>query len=439
MPEAAWPTCSASPVVTDLSPPRFLKRHVAAAVAGNALEFYDFTIYAAFAVEIGHTFFPNKDPFVSLIASLATFGAGFALRPLGAVLIGRYADKAGRKPAMLFSLTLMGIAILGLALTPSFKAIGPAAPVLALLWRLMQGFALGGEVGPTTAYLVESAPPAKRALYGSWQTGSQNLAFIAGGLIGMILVQIAGPAGQEAWGWRVAVGLGAAVLPFGVWLRRSLPETLHEPEAPSAIHPERADLISHWRVIALGIALIAASTVQNYVSTFMTTYAKTTLHMAAGVSLAATLVLGLSGLGCALTGGLLADRFGRKSMLIWPRLVFLAAVIPAFMLMVRFHNAWSLLGATATLSGLSSLSSAAFLVGITESLRKEIRGAVMGTVYAVSVAIFGGSTQPIIATLIHATGNPLMPAYYVLAFTVVGLIASLLMKETAHRHIVAKG
>ena len=411
--------------------PAILKRHVAAAVAGNALEFYDFTIYAAFAVEIGHTFFPGT-PFVSLISSLITFGAGFALRPLGAIMIGRYADKVGRKPAMLFSLTLMGVAILGLALTPSYAMIGPAAPIIVLVWRLMQGFALGGEVGPTTAYLVEASPPAKRGLYGAWQTGSQNIAFIAGGLIGMTMVQIGGPAGQEAWGWRVAVGLGAVVLPFGLWLRSSLPETLHHDETPLAFHPARADLLSHWRIIVLGSGLIAASTVQSYVATYMTTYAKTTLHMGPSVALAATLVLGLVGVVGSIIGGVLADRFGRKPMLIWPRLAYMAAAVPAFVLMVKFHNAWALLGAQAALSGLAALSGGALIVGLTESLRKEIRGLVMGTVYAASVALFGGTTQPIIAALIQWTGNPLMPAFYVVGFAVIGLIASVLMKETAH-------
>ena len=411
--------------------PAILKRHVAAAVAGNALEFYDFTIYAAFAVEIGHTFFPGT-PFVSLISSLITFGAGFALRPLGAIMIGRYADKVGRKPAMLFSLSLMGVSVLGLALTPSYAMIGPAAPIIVLAWRLMQGFALGGEVGPTTAYLVEASPPSRRGLYGSWQTASQNIAFIAGGLIGMTLVQIAGPAGQEAWGWRVAVGLGAVILPFGLWLRSSLPETLHHAETPLAFHPARADLRSHWRIIVLGSGLIAASTVQSYVSTYMTTYAKTTLQMGPSVALAATLVLGLVGVVGAITGGVLADRFGRKPMLIWPRLAYMAAVVPAFIMMVKFHNAWALLGAQAILSGLAALTGGALIVGLTESLRKEIRGLVMGTVYATSVAVFGGTTQPIIAALIHWTDNPLMPAYYVMGFAVVGLVASILMKETAH-------
>ena len=193
-------------------------RHVAAAVVGNALEFYDFTIYAFFAVQIGNAFFPNHTAFVKLMLSLATFGAGFVLRPIGAILIGRFADRRGRRPAMLFSFGLMGFSILGVALTPSYAMIGPVAPLRVLLCRLCQGFALGGEVGPTTAYLVEASPPSRRGFFGAWQGGSQNLANIAGGLVGVTLAGVAGAASLELWGWRAAFLLGAAVLPFGLLL-----------------------------------------------------------------------------------------------------------------------------------------------------------------------------------------------------------------------------
>ncbi|MEO8812588.1 MAG: MFS transporter, partial [Caulobacteraceae bacterium] len=220
--------------------PPITRRQVTAAVIGNGLEFYDFTTYAFFAVQIGHNFFPGRTPFISLMLSLGTFGAGFFLRPIGAILIGRYADKHGRRPAMLFSFALMGAAILGLALTPSYAAIGPLAPVLVVIWRLCQGFALGGEVGPTTAFLVEAAPPEKRGFYGAWQSVSQNLASVVGGLVGVSLAGVAGAAALETWGWRVAFLLGALVLPFGLILRRNLPETLHRGEAHAPNLPSGA-------------------------------------------------------------------------------------------------------------------------------------------------------------------------------------------------------
>ena len=210
---------------------------------GNALEFYDFTTYAFFAREIGAAFFPVHSQFMRLILALATFGAGFILRPIGSVLIGRYGDRHGRKPAMLFSFALMGGAILALALTPSYARIGVVAPILVLVWRLAQGFALGGEVGPTTAFLVEASPAARRGLYSAWQGASQNLATIAGGLVGVALAAMAGAAGLQAWGWRAAFLLGALVLPFGLWLRRQPardPAPRRDRHRPSAGPPEPA-------------------------------------------------------------------------------------------------------------------------------------------------------------------------------------------------------
>ena len=418
--------------------PPITRRQVAAAVAGNALEFYDFTVYATFASQIGRNFFPSHIPFVSLILTLATFGVGFLLRPIGALVIGRWADRHGRRPAMMFSFALMGVSILGLALTPSYATIGVAAPILVLFWRLCQGFALGGEVGPTTAFLVEAAPPARRGLYGAWQSGSQNLANIVGGLVGVTLAATAGAESLNLWGWRVAFLLGTVVLPFGLILRRNLPETLHRPEAASHVHPDKATLAASAPVLMRGMALIAASTVSTYVFAYITTYAFKTLHMSAGVSLAATVVSGVCGLTAGLIGGVLSDRFGRRPLLIWPRLVFLAATWPAFFLLVRNHDTITLLGATAVITFTSALSTAAVFVSISESLRKEVRVLGMGTVYATAVAVFGGSTQPIIATLIEVTKDPLSPAWYMMAFTVIGLIASVLTRETAVRRVAAR-
>src|SRR5579875_3122159 len=198
---------------------------VFACVLGNALEFYDFTTYTFFAVEIGRSFFPSHDPVISLLTSVATFGVGFATRPLGGLVIGAFADHAGRKPAMMLTIALMAIGMLLLALTPPFATIGYAAPAIVVGARLLQGFALGGEVGPATSYLVEVAPPDRRGRLASWQIASQGTALLAAGVIGFTVAHLLSPQAMTLWGWRIAFLLGLTIVPGGLYIRRRLPET----------------------------------------------------------------------------------------------------------------------------------------------------------------------------------------------------------------------
>jgi MFS family permease len=208
--------------------PGLSKKVVVAAVLGNALEFYDFAAYAFFAVYIGQAFFPASTPFASLLLSLGAFGVGFVFRPLGGVLIGAFADSAGRRPAMLLTIVLITTGTVGLALTPSYSSIGLAAPVIVVLCRLVQGLAIGGEVGPASAFLIEIAPNDRRGLYGSWQLASQGLAALAAGTIGLVLSLLLDKADLAAWGWRVPFLLSLMLVPVGLYLRRMMPETLEK-------------------------------------------------------------------------------------------------------------------------------------------------------------------------------------------------------------------
>ncbi len=427
-------------------PPVIRRRHVTAAVIGNALEFYDFTTYAFFAVQIGQAFFPTgaggfmSSEFGSLMASLGTFGAGFILRPVGGIVIGGYADRVGRRPAMMLSFTLMGAAILALALIPSYRAIGIAAPILAVLARMLQGFALGGEVGPTTAYLVEAAPLKSRGLYASWQSASQSIAAMVGGGVGVVLAMTLSVANVDEYGWRIAFLLGALTLPYGLYIRRSLPESLHAPDHLPHYDSQSAGfwgiVRDHFRAIVIGLMILMGGTVATYVLNYMTTFARTNLHMGASQSFSATLVNGFFGLAASLLGGWLADLFGRRKLMIIPRFVFLFSVYPIFLLIVYQHSTSALLFGTAALSILLNISSGAFYVGFTESLPKKVRGGIFATVYATSVAVFGGTTQPLIAWLIHVTGNPMAPSWYLLFATVLSVIAMMMMVESSPRHMV---
>lgn len=414
--------------------PKIPRRHVAAAVIGNALEFYDFVTYAFFAVQLGHTFFPSHDAYASLMLSLGTFGAGFAMRPLGGVVLGRYADKVGRRPAMLLSFGLMGGAILAVALIPSYAAIGVAAPVLVVLARMVQGFALGGEVGSSTAYLVEAAPVYERGFYAAWQGGSQYMASLLGGIVGVVLTQTLDPVSFASYGWRIAFGIGALALPFGLYMRNKMPETLHLSDA--AHMPEQkgrtAELLrGSMRPVVLGLIVLASATIFTYVTNYMTTFAETVLHMSDTVALSATLVLGLCGIFGMQFGGWLSDRVGRWPVMVIPRAIYIVTCYPIYLWMVETRSVTALLFGTAFLQLLGTISFAPFYAALTESLPKPIRGVVFGTIYAISIAIFGGTTQVVITWLMHITGSPLAPAVYSLASGVIGTIAMAMMRETA--------
>jgi len=254
-----------------------LKRMVAIGL-GNALEFYDFMISSFFAVQIGHAFFPVEFGGRSLLYTLATFGVGFFMRPLGGIVIGRYGDRRGRKPAMMWSFGLMGLSILGMALTPSYARIGVAAPILLLCARLLQGFAVGGEVGPITAYAAEAAPRGHRARYVSILQTGQGFAVLCAGLIGFSLAKILSPESLDDYGWRVALLLGVLVVPIGLLIRSRLPETLENAVAQAT---GESDGPSPWRVFFVGLMVVGAGTIAGYGLTYLATYAQDTLKLGA--------------------------------------------------------------------------------------------------------------------------------------------------------------
>ena len=411
-----------------------VKRAAFAATIGNMLEFYDFITYSFFAIQIGHTFFPSHNEYSSLMLSLATFGAGFVTRPLGGIVLGIYSDRIGRRPAMLLSFALMGAAILTISLTPSYNAIGVAAPIIVIVARMAQGFALGGEVGPTTAYLIEIAPPERRGLAVAWQPTSQEIAATAGALVGVILSKSMSPEALDAYGWRIAFLIGSVCLPFGLWMRRSLPETILQSESSAGVVERTSHLAlarRHLRVIGLALVILASGTIATYVTQYMTTYARNTLHVAAPLAFAVSLVSNGLGIAGALLGGWLADFMGRKPIMVWPQLITLVLTYPAFLWIVRDPGAWSLLFGFGILSFIGSLPFTAFYAAFTEALPQNIRGGVFATVYAVAIASFGGTAQIVVTWLLHVSGNPLAPAWYLLFAATIGLIAMSLMPETA--------
>jgi MFS family permease len=401
------------------------KGQLAAVVAGNALEFYDFLVFSFFAIQIGQVFFPGGSETASLLKTLAVFGVGFLTRPLGGMVIGPLSDRIGRKPTMLFTFGLMGVSIAGLALTPSYASIGVAAPALVLFFRLAQGFALGGEVGPTTAFLMEAAPRQRRGLYISLQNATQYFSVLCVGLISALLASVMTPAIFGSWGWRAAMLLGVAVVPFAWMLRRRLPETLHA--APQAGPAARGRLA----VAGFSILMIAGLTISTYLMNYLATYAQHMLGVSAQLAAFCTVMGGGSAMTGALIGGHLSDRFGRKPVMLGGAASLLLLGVPCYLVMLTLNSPAVLLTVAALMAFLVGVFPPAIIASICESFPAAQRAGSMGITYALAVAIFGGSAQYIVTWLIDVTGSPLAPAWYMTGAMVLSIIGMLAMRETA--------
>ena len=408
--------------------PAEARRAVAAASVGNGLEFYDFVTFAFFAIQIGHTFFPGGSAYLSLMGALATFGAGFITRPIGAWVLGGYADRVGRKPAMLFSMTLMGVSIAVLALTPGYATIGIAAPIIAIGARLAQGFALGGEVGSATAYMMEAATEDRRGFMVSWQGATQQVASSAGALVGLLLAMFLSAEQLDSFGWRIALLIGVVIVPFGLMIRRSLPETL--PEA-GPVAPITPPFRSYAKCVILGFMIIAQGTITSYIFNYMATYGQATLRLSTSISMAAEFANNFAGLVGVLIGGVLSDRHGRRPIMIGPQIMFALAIIPCFLWLTGAGTGMAFLVSNIILSFLANFYYGAVYAAIAENLPARVRSRVFALVYSIPVAVFGGTTQLVVTWLLRVTGNPMSIAWYMFAIAIVGLSAMLLMPESA--------
>jgi MHS family citrate/tricarballylate:H+ symporter-like MFS transporter len=406
--------------------PVLTKSQIAAVAAGNALEFYDFLTYTFFAVQIGEALFPGTGE-AKLLLSLATFGVGFVTRPLGGIIIGRFADRRGRKPAMILSFSLMGLSIVGLALTPSYALIGLAAPVIAVLFRMIQGFALGGEVGPNTAFLVEAAPPNRRGFYVSLQFATQNFSILVAGSVGLLLSSLLSAASLQAWGWRAAFLIGALIVPFTIAIRRTLGETLVTAAASEPRIPRSRVVF----IAVAGLLLLAGATIGTYTVDYITTFAQKSLGMPANVAFISTVLLGLTMTAFNLVSGWLSDRHGRKPVALVGWLLLILLTIPGFLAMVHFHNASALFAITVLLGLLMGILTPPSATLFTEALPARVRAGALGTVYAFSIAIFGGSAQFVEQLLIDRTQSPIAPAYYMTFALAVGVVGVFMLRETA--------
>lgn len=406
---------------------RFDKFSFFATVIGNALEFFDFGVYAYFAVMIGKTFFPASSEIGQLLFSFMAFAVGSITRPVGAVLIGAYGDRAGRRGALTLTILTMAAGTLILAITPSYAAIGVAAPILVVIARLLQGFSAGGEVGVATSYLVEVAPPGKRGLYGSLQSGTQQVAGFVAALLGYGLSLVLSETALVQWGWRIPFLIGLSIAPVGLYIRKRLPETMDAHGGDRSTAHVMRDLAKreYVRPIVLGMLGIVGGTTSTYVlGQYMPSYTVTVLHMPTTTGMLVSVSTGFFTAIASLLGGMLSDRIGRRWVMTVPRAVLLVAVVPVFLLIVSSHTRAALIVGITALYCASAVSSAALVVALPEAFPRRIRSLGTGFVYSFAVAIFGGTTPAFVTWLVKVTGNPMAPAWYLVVTNMGALLAT---------------
>ena len=398
--------------------------------SGNFLEMYDFMVFGYYATAIGNAFFPNGNPFLSLMLSLMTFGAGFLMRPLGAIVLGAYTDHKGRRAGLILTLSLMSVGIFSIACTPGYATIGLLAPLLVLIGRLLQGFSAGMELGGVSVYLSEIATPGHKGFYVSWQSGSQQIAVMFAALVGVVLSLILPSEKMTAWGWRVPLLLGCGIIPFLFRLRRSLQETdefvarKHRPSTSEILR----SLMANWRLVVIGIMMVTMTTVSFYMITAYTpTFGSSVLRLASVESLIVTLCVGASNLFWLPVMGALSDRIGRRPLLFVCTVLMLLTAYPAMLWLVREPSFSRLLAVQLWLSFIYGSYNGAMVVFLTEIMPVDVRTTGFALAYSLATAIFGGFTPAISTYLIHVTGNRAIPGLWLSFAAACGFLATLLV------------
>ncbi|MDN7353277.1 MFS transporter [Acetobacter senegalensis] len=417
------------------SPMTMRERMKAAAqvASGNMLEMYDFMVFGYYAAAIGRAFFPSTDPYAELMMSFATFGAGFLMRPLGALLLGAYVDRIGRRKGLILTLTLMSIGTLTLTLTPGYAAIGILAPLLVLCGRLLQGFSAGVELGSTSVYLAEIAQPHNRGFIVAFQSASQQIAVMAAAAIGVALASVISPPDMAAWGWRIPLLIGCLIVPVLFFLRRNLQET----EAFATTHkpPHFSEIVQtiarEWRIVSIGLLMVLMTTTSFYVITAYTpSFGSAVLHLSTTDSLVVTLCVGLTNFLCLPLFGAVSDRIGRKKLLITSTVLAILTAYPAMSWLVASPSFLRLLAVELWLAVLYSVYNGAAVVYLTEIVPPRIRTTGFSMAYSLATCV-GGFTPTVCTWLIHATGNRAIPGAWLALAALCGLAASLMARPYA--------
>ncbi|HFD3845322.1 MULTISPECIES: MFS transporter [Serratia] len=407
---------------------------IVGASLGNGLEIFDFTVYSFFAAIIGKLYFPSDSAYGSLLMSVAVFGVGFIMRPLGSMVLGAYADRVGRKAAMLMTIVLMGIGTALIAFAPTYAQIGVLAPVLIVVGRLIQGFAAGGEVGSATTLLLESAGANQRGFFVSWQAISQGVSALLGASCGLALTYFLPEEALYAWGWRVPFIIGLLIIPVGVYIRKHLEETY------SGEQPDRArvplnpvwDLVSnHAKDLLLGVLVIMSGTVMVYVVLlYMPTYMMQTYRIAGPTAYLFSCIASVVQIVAVYYAGRYVDRIQNyKRPLLFSIFAALILIYPTFWFLSATQTLWLAIVFRILLIGALGINMLASTMLIVSALPRHVRATGTSMIYAFGVTLFGGSAQLIVTWLLETSGTPLAPAWYVTGMLTVSLIATLLFRE----------
>jgi MFS family permease len=401
--------------------------------SGNFLEMYDFMVFGYFSAAIGRAYFPASSEFASLMFSMTTFAVGFMVRPLGAIFLGAYIDHIGRRKGLLVTLGLMSVGTLTIALVPGYETIGLFAPIVVVLGRLCQGFSAGVELGGVSVYLSEIATPGHKGFYVSWQSGSQQVAVAFAGVLGYALSSWMPPEALEAWGWRIPLIVGCLIIPFIYMIRRTLQETAefaarkHHP-SPAEIY---ASMLTHWRIICTGVAMVLMTTVSFYTITAYTpTFGKNILMLGQSDALLVTLCVGVSNLIWLPLMGSLSDRIGRRPLLFFFAGVAILTGYPAMEWLVDQPTFGKLLAVELWLSLIYAGYNGAMVVHLTEIVPVAVRTAGFSLAYSLATTI-GGSTPVIVTYLIHETGNRAMPGAWLSVAAAIAFLSAWLSRRDA--------
>ena len=414
-----------------------IRRAVLASVIGNGLEWFDFLSYAYFATIIARVFFPREDPMAGLIATYGVFAVGFIVRPFGGILLGIYADRAGRKRALSLLIAMMAAGTLIVGLTPSYASIGVAAPVLVIIARVIQGLSVGGEFGSAAAMLTEYAPPGKRMFYGSFQMASQGVALLLASGFGWVLTTSLDATQLQSWGWRVPFLFGALIGPIGFYIRHHVgesPEFLRMQQAHSATRTKPPLSLA---AIVCAIGVIVVGTALNYLwHSYAPTYVLRELHLPLSAALGATTVAGLIAVICYPISGWIADRVGAFRLFFPIVILFALSAWPLYHYVVSAPSVERLfvaeIVATLFLSAMSG-PHPGMLAALFPTARRTTGIAIS---YNLAVTVFGGLAPVTVTWLIDRTKDVMMPAYYQIGAALISL-ALVAMTHRAWRDIDA--